>query len=37
MQAGAALGYGVEIPAGLILLPGESVEVKTDKNKLRTE
>ena len=37
MQAGAVLGYGVEIPAGVILLPGKVVEVKTNKNKLRTE
>ena len=33
MQAGSALGYGVEIPAGVILAPGEAVEGKTNKYK----
>jgi sugar O-acyltransferase (sialic acid O-acetyltransferase NeuD family) len=31
MQAGATIGYNVEIPAGVILLPGEAVACKTDK------
>lgn len=33
MQAGAALGYGVEIPASVILPAGEAVECKTNKYK----
>jgi hypothetical protein len=33
MQAGAALGYGVDIPTGVSLAPGEAVEGKTNKYK----
>ena len=35
MQAGAALGYGVEIPAGITFAPGEAVEGKTNKYKMK--
>jgi sugar O-acyltransferase (sialic acid O-acetyltransferase NeuD family) len=33
MQAGAALGYGVTIPSGVTLAPGEAVDSKTNKYK----
>jgi sugar O-acyltransferase (sialic acid O-acetyltransferase NeuD family) len=33
MQVGAALGYGVKVPSGVTLDPGEAVEVKTKKYK----
>lgn len=29
MQAGSALGYGVEISAGIKLAPGQAVEIQT--------
>ena len=31
MQARAALGYGVTVPAGVTLAPGEAVDSKTNK------
>ncbi len=33
MQAGAALGYGVTVPYGVTLAPGEAVDSKTNKYK----
>jgi sugar O-acyltransferase (sialic acid O-acetyltransferase NeuD family) len=33
MRAGAALGYGVKVPSGMTLDPGEAVDVKTNKYK----
>jgi hypothetical protein len=33
MQARAALGYGMKVPSGVTLDPGEAVDVKTNKYK----
>ena len=33
MQAGAALGYGVTLPSGVTLAPGEAVDIKNNKYK----
>ena len=33
MQVGAALWYGVKVPSGVTLDPGEAVDVKTNKCK----